>query len=222
MKAIFVTSLCLMLMAGTAFSTDPQGPIPPGGWGQDCSEWTSYLNPWNSGEMVYDPLAGSGGDGWVYCDGSPVTWPPLFIEMWIEMECVIHWDETAAQVHLASYYDDFYLYFCGGSACNHGQYIITTPPVGGDLDFLPFQSVVAGNEDPSFHTDIPLTWDYSLDGGATYQPMTADTDGSKYFIVPACDQEWCIRVLVDLIYHQGDGYYYLGGDGCYICPAEPL
>jgi hypothetical protein len=215
MRKYLVVFAAVLLVAGTAYA----GPIPPGGWGKDCTQWITYSDPWASGEMCYDPALGSGGAGWRSCTThGAVTWPGLDIELWIEMECAFAWDATHAQIHRASDYSDFVLDFCGWSACNHGQYIITTPPTGGSLDFLPFVSQVAGSAQG---TNIPLTWLFSLDG-STYAPMTNDGDGTRYFLVDKCDHHFCIRVVGDIAYHQGDGYYHLGGQGASICPAEPL
>ena len=70
--------------------------------------------------------------------------------------------------------------------------------------------------------DIPLAWDYQIDGSGTYAPMADGDDGAKQFVVDACDHNFDIRVTVTPEYHQGDGYYYLGGPGASICPANPL
>jgi hypothetical protein len=225
MSRYFVFLLGAILIAGTALADPVVGPTPPGGWGTDCSEWIVYSDPWNSGEMIYDPVLGSGGEGWRVCaTATQVVWPSLDIELWIEMECILTWEATHVQVHLASAYDDFYLYFNGTSACNNGQYIITTPPTAlGSLGFLPFVEDMFGRTGPTYGTDIPLVWEYSLNGGS-WLPMEdlSDPPGSKYFLVDACDHYFTIRVLVDMVYHQEDGYYYLGGPGSSICPAVPL
>jgi hypothetical protein len=199
---------------------DAQYP-PALGYGYDCTNWEQYSDPWSSGEIIYDPLGAGGGAAWLVCPGCTeyVTWPPLDIELWIEMECVLTWDETQVDIHRASDYEDFYLYFDGTSACNNGQYIITTPPSGGSLDVLPFVEDIFGRT-TGYGTDIPLTWEVSVDGGA-WTALT-DDEGDKYFLVDACDHSFRIRVLVDMAYHQEDGYYHLGGEGCTICPASPL
>jgi len=225
MSRVFtLVPLCLMLMAGTAFGTVPNGSVPPvpGGWGNDCTQWINYYNEWDSGEMCYDPDLGSGGAGWRVCStGGPVVWPPLSIELWIEMECLIHWYQTEAQAHRASDYSDLELIFCGYSKCNNGQWIITTPPTGGSLATLPFVEDMFHRTGPAYGTNIPLTWWYSVDG-SDWAPMVDGTAGAKQFQVGLCDHNWCVKVVGDIVYHQEDGYYYLGGPGCFICPAEPL
>ncbi len=222
MKNILVFALMLAFPLTSAVADPVQGPLPPGGWGTDCDNWIQYTDPWASGHLIYDPLY-SGGDGWMVCPGcDPVVWPALDIEMWIEMECILTWAETHAKIHRFSDYNDFYLYFHGTSACNNGQYIITTPPDSiGSLNYLPFYVDMFGRTGPSYGTDIPLTWEASVDGGA-YALMVDGTAGAKQFLVDACDHYFTIRILVDVEYHQEDGYYYLGGPGCTICPAVPL
>jgi hypothetical protein len=192
------------------------------GWGRDCTNWMSYSDPWASGEMCYDPLGGSGGEGWRLCStGGPVVWPGLDIELWIEMECAFTWNATHVQIHRASNYDNFVVTFSGTSACNQAQYIITTPPTAvGSLATLPFMQDMFGH---TAGTGIPLTWEYSRDG-SPWAPMSDLTDppGSKYFLVGPCDHSFCIKVVGDIAYHQADGYYHLSGEGGSICPAEPL
>jgi hypothetical protein len=221
----YLIPLLAMLLAVSANADPVVGPTPPGGWGTDCTEWIVYSDPWTSGEMCYDPILGSGGEGWRVCaTGQQVVWPSLDIELWIEMECVLSWNATHAQIHRASDYTDIILEFCGTSVCNNGQYIITTPPTAlASLAYLPFVEDMFGRTGPQYGTDIPLTWEYSMDGGP-WLPMDdlADPPGSKYFLVDACDHYFCVRITADVAYHQEDGYYYLGGPGSSICPAEPL
>lgn len=200
----------------------PTDHSPPGGWGRDCTDWIQYSDPWCSNEMLYDPLGGGGGRWWSCGTGGPAARPNLSIELWVEMECALTWEATHAQIHGASSYDDFVLTFCGTSRCNNGQYIITTPPTAlGSLAYLPFVQDMFGRTTGG--TNIPLTWEYSMDG-ASYAPMIdlADPTGSKCFLVSACDHFFCIKVTGDLKYHQEDGYYYLGGPGSSICLSEPL
>jgi len=210
--------IALVLAVPVQADANPlQGPIPLAGWGHDCTNWITYSDPWTSGEMCYDPNY-SGGDGWMLCStDSAVVWPGLDIELWIEMECAFTWDHTHAQIHRASLYDDIYLSFNGTSACNNGQWIITNPPAGGDLDSLRFVDDVLGLG-PTRGTAIPLTWEYSLDG-AGYLPMIPDGENFM-FSVPLCDHYFTIRVRLDVDYHQEDGYYLLTGGN--ICPADPM
>lgn len=219
----YLIPISAMLLIAVAAYADPVGPIPPGGWGTDCSNWITYSDPWVSAHLIYDPLLGAGGEGFRDCLTSErVVWPGLDIEMWIEMECLLTWDATHVQIHRASDYEDFYLYFNGTSACNNGQWIITTPPTAvGSLNNLPFEKDMFDRTGPTYGTDIPLTWEYSLDG-AGYLPMVDGTDGAKQFEVGLCDHFFTIRILVDVAYHQEDGYYYLGGPGASICPVTPL
>lgn len=223
MKNILIFALILAFPVTSAVGQRPVGPTPTAGWGQDMGNWIQYADPWASGHLIYDPNF-TGGDGWMTAPGTPVVWPALDIEMWIEMECILTWDRTWAKIHRFSDYAPFHLYFNGTSACNNGQYIITTPPTAlGDLEWLPFVVDMFGRTGPTYGTDIPLTWEASVDGGA-YAPMLdlGDPPGSKYFLVDACDHYFTVRILVGVVYHQEDGYYYLGGPGCTICPAVPL
>lgn len=219
MSRFIIGIAAIALCAGVAGAQ--YGPVPPSGWGYDCDNWIVYDTPWASGRLCYDPSY-PGGDGWINCaTGAQVIWPGLNIELWVEMECVLTWDHTQVRIHRASDYGDFYLYFHGTSACNHGQWIITTAPYDpGNLDFLPFVSRVAGSAQGT-DTDIPLIWEYRIDGG-NYQLMVDGDDGAKQFVVPLCDHNFDIRVFVDMIHHQGDGYYWLGGPGASICPASPM
>jgi len=138
------------------------------------------------------------------------------------MECAFTWDATHVQIHRASDYSSFYIQFHGTSSCNAAQYIITTPPDDpGSLNFLPFVEDVLGRTGLVYGTDIPLTWEYRIDGGP-WQVMPEAYNGKKWFTVDECDHDMDIRVGVEMVYHQEDGYYYLGGPGASICPASPL
>ena len=228
-RIILLAPLCVLLMVGPALGDPPVGPIPPGGWGTDCTNWIAYSDPWVSQPLCYNPTLGGGGDGWVDCStGEQVIWPDLNIELWIEMACTFYWDETHVQIHRYDNYNDFVIYLDGGSSCNNGQYIITTPPTAlGSLDYMPFIQDMFNRTGPSFGTDIPLTWEASLNGGA-FAPMIDLPDNpepgitSKYFLVDLCDNYWRVKITGDIAYHQEDGYYYLGGPGCFTCPANPM
>jgi hypothetical protein len=224
---IFVALLAFLPMVAMADAV--VGATPPSGWGQDCTQWITYTDPWNSGELCYDPSAGGGGDGWIDCDTkAQVNWPSLDIELWIEMECVFHWNATHVQIHRASDYSDFEIYLSGGSCCNNGQYIITTPPTATpSLDVLPFVQDMFGRTGSTYGTDIPLTWEANLNGTG-FQPMIDLPDNpavgitSKYFLVPLSCNDWVVRITGDIVFHQEDGYYYLGGPGAFTCPANPM
>jgi hypothetical protein len=215
--------LGVLLLTGTALADPVVGAIPPGGWGTDCSNWIEYTDPWVSNHLIYDPLLGAGGEGFRDCvTNAAVIWPGLEIEMWVEMECLLTWNATHVKIHRASDYDGFFLYFYGTSACNNGQWIITTPPTAvGGLEYLPFVKDMFNRTGPAYGTDIPLTWEYNIDGGG-FAPMIAGTDGNLQFEVGLCDHSFTIRIFVDQQYHQEDGYYYLGGPGASICPTTPL
>jgi hypothetical protein len=221
-----LVGLALMLgLAGTAGATVPPPPGPTGHWGHDCGNWVNYTDPWASGWICYDPAAGSGGGGWLNCsDGTHVTWPGLDIQLWVEMECALTWDRTKAQIHRYNNFDDFCLTFDGTSSCNNGQYIITTAAPGAPtnaLDFMWFKGDMFGDSPPRTGPNIPAAWTYTMDGSGAYYPMTNDGN-DKYFLVDACDHYFTIAVCLDMVYHQPDGYYELGGPGYCICPATPL
>ncbi len=204
-RKLLLAPFCLLLLASPALGDPVVGPTPVAGWGNDCTNWITYSDPFNSGPLCYDPLAGGGGAGWMTCpSGDPVVWPPLDIELWIEMECTFYWDETHVQIHRYADYSDFVVYLDGGSSCNNGQYIITTPPTDpGTLDYLPFVQDMFGRTGASYGTNIPLTWEASLNGGP-YEPMIDLPDDpepgvtSKYFLVPLCENYWRVKITGDI------------------------
>jgi len=229
MSKYFIALLGVLLLAGPAMADAVVGPTPTAGWGRDCTQWIQYSDPWNSGEMCYDPLLGGGGAGWRNCgNNDPIVWPALNIELWIEMECVFHWDATHVKIDRASNYDDIVIDLTGGSCCNNGQYIITTPPTAlGHLNVLPFVQDMFGRTGSTYGTDIPLTWAYTLNG-APWAPMIdlpndpASGQTSKYFLVPKSCNNWIVRITGDVAFHQEDGYFFLGGPGAFTCPANPM
>lgn len=220
MKRILVGIAAVGLYACVAAAAHPWTA-----WGQDCTNWIEYdaSTAWASAELCYDPNLGPGGAGWRDCETlDAVVWPGLDIELWVEMECLFTWNHTNVDIHRMSDYDPFYLYFHGTSACNNGQWVITTPPTAlGTLEYLPFVADIFGRTGPTYGTDIPLEWDYRVDYGA-WAPMDDGADGAKQFLVDLCDHSFDIRVRVGQVYHQEDGYYHLGGPGASICPANPM
>lgn len=223
----FVAVLTLVALAqAVPIPQEGSVPLPPrGGWGMECEDYVTMSNPWQSGEAIYNPLIGSGGLGFVLCPNCTegIAWPALDIELWIEMECNFTWDNTSADIHLASYYDDVCLYFNGTSACNNGQYIIVNPPPGQSLDVLPFVADMFGRTGPDYGTDIPVAWEASVDGGpyTVMQNLTGADAGSKYFLVPKCNHFYTIKACLDIVYHQEDGYYTWARGG-FLCPANPM
>lgn len=225
----YLLPLLVLLVAVSAMADAVVGPTPPGGWGTDCTQWITYSDPWTSNELCYDPLLGGGGAGWRDCvTGQQVVWPSLDIELWVEMECRFEWAATHVQIHRASDYSPIVIELSGASHCNNGQYIITTPPTAlATLDYLPFVQDMFGRTGSTYGTDIPLVWEYSLNGAgwATMIDLPDDPAAgitSKYFLVPLCDNYWTVRITGNLAYHQEDGYYYLGGPGAFTCPANPM
>jgi hypothetical protein len=232
----YAIALLVVFAATVAFAT---APVPPGtgvsgylpGWGHDPTDWEVYSVPWASGWLIYDPLQGAQQLGWNKAgltQGNPyapqlvqlTNWPGMDIELWIEMEAMFTWDNTEVNIHRAGNYNDIYVQFNGTCSSNNGQYIITTPVTGGNLDYLPFVEDMWGRTGPTHGVDIPITWQYSLDGAA-WAPMLPNCTppNSWMFVCPACDHYFSIRAVLDVTYHQGDGYYHLTGGS--ICPAEP-
>jgi hypothetical protein len=213
MSRYLLTAIVSIAMIALAYGQCPQ---PPCQWGQDCECWVEYDNEWGEVEVLLDPCA----NVWRQCDGEPIEWPALDVELWIELECVFYWEYSSVDIHLASCYDDVCVDFYGYSRCNNGVYITVRPPFGQTLDELPFVEDVMGRTGPCFGNPIPATWTYSLNG-ADFEPMNNCYGGGKRFLSPRCDQFYTIRLCLDIEYHEEDGYY-TWADGGFLCPAEAL
>lgn len=207
-----VLALGVLAMANPPY---PDPTPPPTGWGHDCSEWVVYDCPWGPYEMLWDPILNE----WFLCpDGELAEFPPLDIELWIELECVFWWEYCEADMHLCSYYDDMCVFYNGTSSCNSEVNIVVVPPAGEDLAHLPFVHDINGNDNGE--PDLGCAWTYSLDG-SDFQPLLEGPDGSLYFTVDACNHYFTIQCCLDLLFHQADGYY-AHGDGGYVCAVEPF
>jgi len=230
MKYLIASIMAICLVAFAAYALPPADYPPALGWGRDCSDWTVYSIPMPLVEAIYDPLGLGSGHGFHLCPGctQEIPWPALDVQMWIEMECTFSFDETAADIHLASYYDDFCVDFRGHMNCNSGQWIIVNHPPGQSLDAIPFVEDIFGRingeDGRQYGTAIGTSWHYILDGSGPWSMTPGEgTDLGDYMflIEEPCAGNFTIELCFDMNPHQADGYY-TWGPGGYLCPAEPL
>lgn len=197
---------------------------PPGGWGTDCTNYINTSTPYTSNDLIYDPVAGFYRD----CgSGLEVVWPEFQFDLWIEMEIIVHFDWTQAEIHRASLYSDVTLVVPGYIEQNSGNYIIVRP-LGNDpngrpysLDYMNFIEDIFGRTGIAYGSDIPTTWEYSLTGPTgPWSAMDPGSGGAYQFLIEEpCHHDFWYRVVMDIDEHENDGFYKMHGD---LCPVPPL
>jgi hypothetical protein len=213
-----------VLLGAVAFAGTAWGQAlfpPPSGWGYDCTQWINTSTPMTTNHLCYDPLTYE----FIDCvTGLPVVWPEFQFDLWIEMEIKVHFDWTQAEIHRASFYDDIELIIPGWIEQNSGQYIVVRP-LGNDPNGNPY-SLAHMNfiEDIFGRTDkgdnLPVTWWYSLTGpGGPWVLMTVDGEDRHFLIEDVCHHDFWYKVVIDIEYHEEDGFYKMHGD---LCPLPIL
>jgi len=188
-----------------SFLAMAQAPAPEhtAGWGLNNVTFAlpEQEGNFSSGELLWFPTGNATGHFNVAGTPTPVVWPQLAIEVWVELECAFSWDQTEYDVHLVSFYQPFDLCFTGHSSCNSPVQFFMTNLNGVDLFNLPLQGDVPDG-DVDFPAHIPITWTYST----AYIPSSPliPTVG---FPVALCDQTFQICAHLTPVYHQLDGYY---------------
>jgi hypothetical protein len=162
--------------------------------------------------------------------GDPLTWPGLEIDVWVEAECFVSWENFDVDIHRTGNYSDFTIVFPGLSQCNLPVRIITEAP-GGQAELSSIPMVAAGAPGISVGNNaIPLTWEWRVnrmgEGWTSWAPYEGTTNTGMFFdINEPCDHQIQIRAIGDMEYHQAAGHYKLGdmNNPAYsICPVEPL
>lgn len=219
-KGLVMKKALLALAAISVVATSALAVAPPGGWGTDFTNWQEYQDTgWGPIQMAYN---GSG--AFLMENGNEVVWPGFELELWIEAECTASWDHFSVRAHRMADYSNFEVIFNGHSSCNLPIYVQTTAPSGADpLTHLMHRHGVGNAGGTMIGGDIPLTWEYRVLGVQPWTVVNPIDDGRMVqFQVPACDQDFDIRITGEMEYHQKPGYYQLGGEGYHICPLGTL
>ncbi|MCX6641521.1 MAG: hypothetical protein NTW14_13735 [bacterium] len=147
------------------------------------------LNPYGKG---YDPR--------VIDSGVPIDS--------VIMEFTLNW--TDYSIHRADNYGDIQIILPGS--------VFSTDPLTWRLTALNstregpphlfFIENILGQSGPASGTDIPLSWEISINGGA-FNPMTLLPDNTLTTTFPAGPHTFQVRITGTPQYHQADGYYRL-------------
>lgn len=212
MKRYMIAAVMAMaLFALTANAVNPPWLGPPWPWGQDCTEWAWYGEPWGPTEMVYNPDT----QGFYICGDSLVVWPTLDLELFIEWEIEVYFAYTHVQVHLASYYDPWTIEIDSNYIkSNDPSQFQILPLAGYTLDSLNWISPVV----PGYTgTDCPITsWQIRVNG-ASWTDMQGGPS-NRYWVFTSCDNYFDLKIVIDPEYHQSSGYYKLEAT---LCPLPP-
>ncbi len=91
----------------------------------------------------------------------------------------------------------------------------TSEPQPGAPPLLYYVENIFGNANPVLGTDIPLTWEISLDGGA-FVPMTLLPDNTLTTTFPPGQHAFQVRITGTPQNYQADGYYHLQLTQCLV------
>lgn len=200
-----------------------QADAPPDGWGVDCTNWIHYNTPVTTNDLIYDPVAGYYRD----CEtGLEVVWPPFQIDLWIELEIVIHFAWSNAQIHRVSVYDQIFLELPGSIEQNSGNYLIFAA-VGNDpnenpysMDHMNFIHDIFDRTGSDHGSNLPVTWWYANSGPENWIRMDPGPNGSYMFLIEEpCHHDFWVGIEINIANHAGDGFYKMHGD---LCPLPVL
>jgi len=224
--ALVVAILAMSILAfGQHAYNGTLSDAPSGGWGHDCSTWTS------TGGVGYNLTSACLTTEGTFVDCAthiPVVWPGLDIQVWVEAMCWFSWEETAYQVHVANTEtaQDICFVFSGTNSCNIPVNINTEGPgTAGDVGVIPWVSGIGGWNNGSLGGNLEATWQYQYTTGNGplnpngWLPYTGQTGHTRTFQVPECQHSVYIQCCLHFDVHQKAGYYHLAGGS--ICPANP-
>ena len=93
--------------------------------------------------------------------------------------------------------------------------LTSSQPQPGAPPILYYAENIFGNTNPALGTNIPLTWEISLDGGP-FGPMTLLPDNTLTATFPPGPHTFQVRITGTPEYHQADGYYHLQLTQCLV------
>lgn len=220
-RYIIVSIVALAMIAPMTMAADPPDDpwgTPPTLWGTDCDDWIGYYNPFTTPDLIYRP-----GEGYYVCGDTLYDWPDFQIDVFFELEIMVHFDWTLVQVHRVSNYDSVEIVIGGWIEQNGGNYIIMTTAGMVDPNGVPFnlnqlnfiEDVLGRNPPSGSGTPIPVTWWYSLvSATGPWCPMDPDPPDYVFLVPDPCTHEFWIRIVLFPYWHQEDGWYKLGGEFC--------
>jgi len=179
----------------------------------------------------YDPNH-PGGAGWVvgWNPTTYITYAPITLEVWIEMNMMLTYQYTSYQWHrLGDAAETIDFTIAGTISSNDRQIVLMSPSPGFTLSNLNFVENVfgvpgigaPGNENAR---NIPITWETRWGSGLVIGEQIVQNWGSPYWLcgnmlvsnsgIPACDHWFQFKGTFSLLLHEADGYYKLAIAGC--------
>ena len=125
----------------------------------------------------------------------------------ITMEFSLEW--TTCQIHRVSNDGPIEALLSGSVNCTAAiVWSLTNTSQPGEPPILFFTEDIFGRSGSAFGSNIPLTWEIALDGGA-FQPMQIESGNIITTIFPAGAHTFQVRITGLPQNNQDDGYYHL-------------
>jgi hypothetical protein len=125
----------------------------------------------------------------------------------ITMEFSLEW--TTCQIHRVSTEGPIQALLSGTVNCSAAiVWSLTNTSQPGEPPVLFFVEDIFGRSGSAFGSNIPVTWEVALDGGA-FQPMQIESGNILTTIFPAGAHTFQVRITGLPQNHQDDGYYHL-------------
>jgi hypothetical protein len=240
-----ILAILLVGLLAAPIMAQPLGPIPPGGWGTDCTYW-GYSEGFASACALHTSRVPEGPCdpfGWVVydeltCDGQATGEVFMFlgsVELWVELYAQMTCENTNWQFHRISDgqgNEDIYFWVFGQVSSNSEINVCVS--AGDDNPQMQLQFVENIFGDFEMNPGIALNYGYQTGSYqmGEYPPANLNEDliielvENDYFYglrqcfeVGPCDWWWILVGWGCIPYHAHDGYYLLV---LTICPTPVM
>lgn len=181
-------------------SIDPPWMKPPYPWGRDTTEWVWYSLPWGPTEAIYNPAQ----EAFYVCGSTPVQWPTLQLELFIEMELEIDVGNPGGRNGGVYSTPSGVTYIHGYTQSDYPPGVQIIPFGFHTLDRFNLETREDGSSEKPY--DAGITWEISTDAGRSYRPMSGD-DMVRYHNFESWYNRFIIKVWVDPTLDNSYGQY---------------
>ena len=225
-RRLFAILITLAFAEVTANATPPpaQGGYQAG-WGMNPTNWQSQSGSFSAWGL-YDPNHTGGGASWVvgWNPTTYITYAPITLELWIEMNMLLTYQYTSYQWHRLGNAAETITFSIDGTISSNDAQVVGMSPVSGyNLSYLQFQHNIFGGSSTT-RTQIPITWLVRWGEGLVIGQNIVQPWTNPYWFcgamllsnsgIPLCDHWFQFQGTFSLVYHEADGYYKLEIASC--------